>query len=110
MPKSEWAAASSKNDGDVCSASDAVAADVERALFPYHYRGGYKDDVAVMEKVTGSSETDESTTGKHRLDEAAKAKVYDKLEFSLFQKGDGSDQDPDGIPWIGEKNTTLITS
>jgi hypothetical protein len=82
------------NRSDFCSASETAVTAAERALYPLYYRGGYKEDVAVQEK-----ETELTTDGKHhRLDEAAKAKVYGKLEFPLFQKGDGSDEDPDGIP------------
>lgn len=45
---------------------------------------------------TTSSSTMEVHTG--RLDTAEKAKRHGKLEFSLFQNGDGSDKDSDGIP------------
>lgn len=82
---------------DLCFATDALTTDVERALHPLSCRGGYKDDGVALVRENG---TEISTIdGKHhRLDEVAKAKVYGKFEFSLFQKGDGSDEDPDGIP------------
>lgn len=81
------------HSNDYCNASDAVASNhLERTICPLDYRGGYKDDVAVQEAEVGV------LTDERRLDESAKAKVYGKLEFSFFQKGDGSSEDPDGIP------------
>jgi hypothetical protein len=60
-------------------------------------RGGYRDDQSGAEiSVDGVIKTK-----KHhhvRLDAEAKNKTYGKLEFPLFQKNDGSDEDPDGIP------------
>jgi len=65
------------------------------------YRGGYKDEVAVetdADAVTVVVDKIAADAASARIDLQAKAKEYGELEFSLFQKGDGSDEDPEGIP------------
>jgi hypothetical protein len=78
----------------VVSDAAAAAAATELSVMPsvLQYRGG----VALSETDEDEAVTGDVPTG--RLDVAAKAKSYGKFEFSMFQKGDGSDEDPDGIP------------
>jgi len=95
VPKRLWSnnnSSSDNNNNDVCGIS--VPDDVYQLYTTS--RGGYRDDTG----VATASETIGIKTKKHhiRLDEEAKNKTYGKLEFPLFQKHDGSDEDPDGIP------------
>jgi len=91
----QWTCSNSNNNDseDATATSKAIQILVQKSLAAsISCRGGYKDDVAV--------ETDIVAVGiqPERLDSKAKSKEYGELEFSLFQKGDGSDEDPDGIP------------
>lgn len=91
-----------------CSVSSAVQSLVERALAEEQdavaalsCRGGYKDEVAVETDADAVAVVVEKTaepSSTERIDLEAKATEYGELEFSLFQKGDGSDEDPEGIP------------
>lgn len=97
------------------TASSAVQSLVEGSLTVKHnavsaltsYRGGYQDELIVaadadaVAVAVGSQEVQLVQTSNEeaeRIDLDAKSKEYGELEFSLFQKGDGSDEDPEGIP------------
>jgi len=104
------------DDHEICldPTSSAVHSLVERSLAEKQnaaaaaaaalsYRGGYKDEVAVETDadavaVVVEKKTSAEASSAERIDLEAKAKEYGDLEFSLFQKGDGSDEDPEGIP------------
>jgi hypothetical protein len=79
------------------------------------YRGGaYRDPVDTttttatvvtangVEHPTTAEAADDpqaiTSTTTTRLDSEAKSKTYGQYEFPLFQKNDGSDEDPEGIP------------
>ena len=91
-----------------CTASSAIQALVEGSLAEKYnvvsalsYRGGFKDEVTVEADavaVGNLNVVQQQTENSERIDVEAKSKEYGELEFSLFQKGDGSDEDPEGIP------------
>ena len=58
-------------------------------------RGGFRDKADVPAKTVSDAI---ATLQPDRLDAEAKGKKYAKYEYPLFQEGDGSDYDPDGIP------------
>ena len=96
-PKRLWSnnncsSSDNNNDDDVCG----IGLPDDVCQLYTTSRGGHRDDSG----IATASETIGIKTKKHhvRLDEEAKNKTYGKLEFPLFQKHDGSDEDPDGIP------------
>lgn len=87
------------NNSEVCT--DSVLS-VHPLLVP---RAGYKEEfgsVSVEKPVLVNTKQDvkkgDNDNKAGRVDTAAKSKSYGELEFPLFQKGDGSDEDPEGIP------------
>jgi len=91
-------------DVETTDTSSAIQTLVENSLAEaLYYRGGYKDEVAVETDAAAAAALIDVDLIKQqepgeRIDLEAKAKEYGELEFSLFQKGDGSDEDPEGIP------------